>query len=120
RVGSTGNSTGPHLHLEPDLARLYDFGGIVPHRGIAVNMSGGPELMLPPHISRILMNLSSQTPRQTAAPESTPKKEPVVGPSKLEGRLYLDSGELLGVVRGIVTSEVDEFARNRAAGRRYG
>lgn len=47
RVGSTGNSTGPHLHLEPDLPRLYDNGGFLrPGLTLAKNATGGLERVL--------------------------------------------------------------------------
>lgn len=49
RVGSTGNSTGPHLHLEPDLARLYDRGGYLPTgMSLVYNGTGQPERVLDP------------------------------------------------------------------------
>jgi TP901 family phage tail tape measure protein len=52
RVGSTGNSTGPHLHLEPDNPRLYDTGGKWRHGQLGLNTSGGTEYVLSPQQSR--------------------------------------------------------------------
>jgi len=55
-VGSTGNSTGPHLHAEartregarvnPSGILKYDTGGVLHHGYGAVNMSGKPEAVL--------------------------------------------------------------------------
>jgi len=42
-TGSTGNSTGPHLHLEN-----FDTGGILGHGSAAFNASGRPERILNP------------------------------------------------------------------------
>jgi TP901 family phage tail tape measure protein len=53
RVGSTGNSTGPHLHLEPDNPRLYDRGGKWAHGTFGFNGSGGTEYVLSPQQSRL-------------------------------------------------------------------
>jgi TP901 family phage tail tape measure protein len=53
RVGSTGNSTGPHLHLEPDNPRLYDRGGKWAHGTFGFNSSGGTEYVLSPQQSRL-------------------------------------------------------------------
>jgi TP901 family phage tail tape measure protein len=53
RVGSTGNSTGPHLHLEPDNPRLYDRGGKWAHGTFGFNGSGGTEYVLSPAQSRM-------------------------------------------------------------------
>lgn len=37
-------------------ARIYDQGGILPHGGVAVNLSGRPEMVLPPTLSQAARN----------------------------------------------------------------
>ena len=59
RVGSTGNSTGPHLHLEPDNPRLYDRGGKWAHGTLGLNTSGGTEYVLSPEQSRMFDRMIS-------------------------------------------------------------
>lgn len=56
RVGSTGNSTGPHLHLEPDNPRLYHNGGIVPGprgRTVPILAAGGEGVFTPDQIAAL-------------------------------------------------------------------
>lgn len=54
-TGNTGNSTGPHAHVEvikggrfvnPGAYVRYDTGGVLPHGGTAINLSRKPEAIL--------------------------------------------------------------------------
>jgi murein DD-endopeptidase MepM/ murein hydrolase activator NlpD len=112
RVGSTGNSTGPHLHLEPDLARLYDFGGYLP-RGwsLAYNGTGGQERVLTPResalYSKIVGALQIQTSRSTM-----PYQLPALPSRSVDQRSYWT---INGAPEEIVAKVASRMAYDRIA-----
>jgi TP901 family phage tail tape measure protein len=104
RVGSTGNSTGPHLHLEPDNPRLYDTGGKWRHGELGLNTSGGTEYVLSPQQSRLFDRFVSVMER--------PRGGDGASAGQFTGNLYLDSGEFLGVVDGRISSKQSAHDRD--------
>lgn len=88
----------------------YDSGGYLqPGLNLAYNGTGRPEPVFTTAQANALTRIASSRDMQS-------------GPASLTGRLYLDSGEFLGVVRGEVESGVDagltQVRRAFAAGRK--
>jgi hypothetical protein len=109
-VDSTGNSTGHHLHFElrrngarvrPEglVPRPYDTGGILPPGGLAFNGTSRPEAVLSPRDSASFQQLVGSL--RSGSGQG----------GEFTGKLYLDSGELLGVVRGQVRQETRGISR---------
>jgi murein DD-endopeptidase MepM/ murein hydrolase activator NlpD len=102
--GSTGNSTGPHLHIEPDLPQLYDRGGLVKPGEGGVNLTRRPEAFLSPRETSDIKQLALAL--QSGGAQG----------GEFIGNLYLDSGELMGVIKGTISSHDRDLKRRARAG----
>lgn len=103
-VGSTGKSSGPHLHAEvgppgfpgagspwrTENYLKYDTGGILPHGGGAVNLSGKPEAIINNEQWKALRHLGEEIGRLNAGVTMDPRGMGIVG--EVIGR-HLDAWE---------------------------
>jgi len=86
----------------------YDQGGVAAGVGWLYKGTPEPERVLSPAQTRAFDSLVAATTAGGALP--TPSTGRDDRPAVLAGRLYLDSGEFLGVVRGEISHAVDEVA----------
>ncbi|WP_407563306.1 hypothetical protein [Streptomyces sp. 184] len=102
--GRYGNPAGAWAHSQR--VGWYDDGGWLPPGGLGFNGLTEPEAVLTPSQFKAMEGAAT-----TGVAAST-------GPSELVGDLYLDSGEFLGKVRGVVQDENRELATVLRSGRR--
>ncbi len=113
-VGSTGNSTGPHLHIEPDIPAWYGKGGFPPLGSWGWVGERGPELVKFDPRPRVYSNQQSQRMVQEAQPSHQPPNI-TLNP---EIRVFIGDKEIKDQVKVVVTKEIGRAAHDHKIGRR--
>jgi tape measure domain-containing protein len=132
RVGSTGNSTGPHLHYEdlingvrrqPERLGIFDGGGYLrPGLTLAYNGTGGREMVLDRRsteaMERLLYNLAGQRQHRIgqAAGRTLDGRS---AENSINVRVYIGDRELTDLVDVRVEDGLESFTRAGSSGRRF-